>query len=338
MASGLITCSQKIVATDHYHFPLLARALDVAGAAIFITDTSDEIVWANHAYTQLSGFSAEEVVGSHSALVHSQGTPDASRSGWQSAAGCGAASRRESTHLRKDGSSYITDEIVTPLFDASGAISHYVVILHDVTQSKHALQQERARANQDVLTGLACRAHMLELVQAAIAAAQQSRHTLALLFIDLDGFKAINDTHGHHVGDLVLKAIAARLQSAVRFSDSVARFGGDEFVILLPTILRRGVARRLGRKIIELASQPCAIGSQRHALSASVGIAYYPEHGATSDSLLISADQAMYGAKRAGGNQYRSAGSGHPRQAAGGRTDDMHDARFRQISFCDSCC
>ena len=337
MAIGTNTGPHPIIAPDQCHFPLLVRALELAGTAIVITDLSDNIVWANQAYSQLSGFIAEPDASAAMPRLHGQGTADLARGAWQSAVGCGAASRRESTNIRKDGSTYITDEIVTPLFDENGAISHFVVILHDVTQSKQALQQERARANQDVLTGLACRAHMLELVTAAIAAAAQSGSTLAVLFIDLDGFKAINDTHGHHIGDMVLKAIAARLQSAVRFSDSVARFGGDEFVILLPTILRRSVACRLGRQIIKLASQPFAIGSERHALSASVGIAFYPEHGATSDSLLISADQAMYSAKRGGGNQYRSAAREHLRQVVGASSDDKHDARFRQISFCDSC-
>lgn len=340
MASGVTeTCAEAILAADCFHFPLLARALDFAGTAIFITDTSDNIVWANHAYTRLSGYSAEEVIGSTAALLHGQNTPNRYRTIWQSAAGCGDASRGESTNTRKDGSSYIADEIVTPLLDESGAISHFVVILHDVTQSKKALLQERALANQDVLTGLACRAHMLELVQDAITAAQQSRHTLALLFIDLDGFKAVNDTHGHHIGDLVLKAVAARLQSAVRCSDSVARFGGDEFVILLPTILRRGVAMRLGRKIVQLASQPCAIGTERHALSASVGIAFYPDHGCTCDALLISADQAMYRAKRNGGNRCRLAGPvTAPRHPARCRPDELPELRSQHILFRDSRC
>lgn len=340
MAAGVTeTCAEAIRAADCFHLPLLARALDFAGTAIFITDTNDNIVWANHAYSRLSGYSAGEVVGSTPALLHGQSCSNPYRSIWQSVAGYGDASHRESTYTRKDGTSYITDEIVTPLLDESGVISHFVVILHDVTQSKIALLQERALANQDVLTGLACRAHMQELVQDAIAAAQQSGHTLALLFIDLDGFKAVNDTHGHHIGDLVLKAVAARLQSAVRCSDSVARFGGDEFVILLPTILHRGVARRLGRKIVQLASQPCAIGAERHALSASVGIAFYPDHGTSCDSLLISADQAMYRAKRDGGNRCCVAGSAPlPHYDARCRLDEMHDPKAQPISFRYSRC
>lgn len=289
-------------------FPLLARAIGFAGSAILITDMHDRIVWANEAFRCLSGYRMDEIIGATRALLHGDITQAGSdHPTGQPLMGHGDAWRQELTCRRADGSCYVTDEIVTPVVDQYGMITHFVCILHDVTQSKADLQQQRALASQDVLTGLACRAHMLELFERALKEAQHANRVLATLFVDLDGFKEINDTHGHHIGDAVLKAVAARLQSAVRCSDTIARFGGDEFVILLPTIARRGVARRLGRKIVKLAAQPFAIGTERHTLSASVGIAFYPEHGVTCDSLLISADQAMYRAKRHGGSQYRLA-------------------------------
>jgi diguanylate cyclase (GGDEF)-like protein/PAS domain S-box-containing protein len=293
---------------DPCHFPLLARAIGYAGSAILITDAEERIVWANDAFCRLSGYRGEEIVGSTPALFHGENNSRASyRAMSQSVAGRTEFWRRELSNRRRDGTCYVTDEIVTPLIDHEGVITHYVSILHDVTQSKEAQQRERALASQDTLTGLASRAHLLELFERAVREAQLSHQILATLFVDLDGFKGINDTHGHHIGDAVLKAIAARLQSAVRCSDTVARFGGDEFVILLPTISRRGVARRLGRKIVKLASQPFAIGAGCHSLSASVGIAFYPDHGASCESLLISADQAMYRAKRHGGSQFQLA-------------------------------
>jgi diguanylate cyclase (GGDEF)-like protein/PAS domain S-box-containing protein len=289
-------------------FPLLARAIGFAGSAILITDMHDRVVWANEAFTCLSGYPMEEVIGTTRAQLHGgieQAGPD--RSAGLPLIGHGDAWRQELTSRRPDGSCYVTDEIVTPVVDQFGVITHFVCILHDVTQSKADQQQQRALASQDVLTGLACRAHMLELFERALKEAQHGGRVMATLFVDLDGFKGVNDIHGHHIGDALLKAVAARLQSAVRCSDTIARFGGDEFVILLPAIARRGVARRLGRKIVKLAAQPFAIGSECHTLSASVGIAFYPEHGATCESLLISADRAMYRAKRHGGSQYRLA-------------------------------
>ncbi len=289
-------------------FPLLARAIGFAGSAILITDMHDRIVWANEAFSCLCGQPMGAIFGATRTML--SGSVD------QLSQHCvvdlpltghGDARRQELTNRRPDGSTYVTDEIITPIVDQYGVISHFVYILHDVTQSRAEQQQQRALASQDVLTGLACRAHMLELFDRALTAAQGAGQLLATLFVDLDGFKRINDSYGHHIGDAVLKAVAARLQSAVRCSDSIARFGGDEFVILLPAIAQRGVARRLGRQIVKLASEPFAIGTQRHSLSASVGIAFYPEHGTSRETLLINADRAMYRAKRLGGSQYRLA-------------------------------
>ena len=288
------------------HFQLLARAIGNAGSAVLITDAEDRVVWANEAYCRLSGYCPQEILGSTHAMIHGGGQ---SRAAYQATAHAASGSsepwRRELSGRRRDGTGYIADEVITPLIDHHGVTTHFVSVLHDVTQSRMAQQQERARANQDALTGLTCRTHLLTLFNLALTQAQQSQHLLALLFVDLDGFKAINDTHGHHVGDAVLGAFAARLQSTVRVSDTVARFGGDEFVVLLPTISDRLVAARLARTITRLASQPFAIGAEHHTLSASVGIALYPEHGIACESLLISADQAMYRAKRGDGGQYR---------------------------------
>ncbi len=294
---------------DAVDFPLLARAIDLAGSAILIADMHDRIVWANEAFRRMSGYRREEVVGASLALLHGERTSAGSDcSAAHPLLGHGEAWRQEAICWRPDGSSYVTEEIVTPVVDQYGVVTHFVSVLHDITQTKAAQQYERTLASQDMLTGLACRAHLLELFDHALREAQRTGRALATLFVDLDGFKAINDTHGHHIGDAVIQAVAARLQSAVRCSDTVARFGGDEFVILLPTIARRGVAKRLGRKIVRLAAEPLAIGAERHTLSASVGIAFYPDHGSTRESLLICADQAMYRAKRHGGNQYRLAG------------------------------
>lgn len=289
-------------------FQLLARAIGFAGSAIFITDSQDCIVWANEAFARLSGYSMNDIVGASRAILNAGGNrqrlgaPERQRLG-----GHGEAWRQELTCRHPDGSNYFAEEIVTPLVDQYGRITNFVSILHDVTKLKASQQHDRALATQDALTGLPCRAHLLEQFGRALSDAALAHTALATLFIDLDGFKEVNDTHGHHVGDALLKAVGARLQSAVRRSDTLARFGGDEFVILLPAVSRRGAALRLARKIVKLAAQPFAIASERLTLSASVGIAIYPDHGTSCETLLISADLAMYHAKRAGGSQYRLA-------------------------------
>lgn len=303
-------------------FALLAQAIDSAGDAILIIDTADRIVWANRAFTRLSGFHPDEIIGESSAALRAHdstgGSYNSLRQGEPSHMGTW---QRELSSIRRDGTAYFAEEIVTPLLDQSGALTHFVAVLHDVTKSKEALQKERLLASQDMLTGLACRAHIIALLTSAVVEAQQADRILSVLFIDLDGFKKINDSHGHNVGDAVLKAVAARLQSVVRCSDTVARFGGDEFVILLPTVSSRSVATRIGMHVVDQLSQPFAIGVGCHSLSASVGLAFYPEHGQSSESLLISADEAMYRAKRKGGSQF---------QIADLAAEPMRQARFRQ--------
>lgn len=307
---------------------LLARAIDAAGQPVLIIDASDRIVWVNHAYRRLSGFQPEEIVGANAAALRSQHLPENSYAAlWRGEGGERAAWCREMIGKRRDGTTYIGEEKVTPLRDAGGAVTHFVSVLHDVTHSRQALQQERLLASQDILTGLAGRAHIIALLSGAIAEAQRFRQMLAVLFVDLDGFKHINDSYGHHIGDAVLKAVAARLRGAVRCSDTVARFGGDEFVILLPKVRRRSVALRIGRQIVEQLAKPVAVGADCHGVSASVGVAFYPQHGSTCESLLISADQAMYMAKGRGGNQVRTAA---PTAGA------APGARFRQDSRCAS--
>lgn len=293
--------------TDWSRLTLLGRALNQAGTSVFVTDSLSNIVWVNQAYLRLTGSTRQDVLGTSAGSLQGPGSHSPYRTFTASAVSCDEPWRRERSHTRPDGSTYITEEWVAPLFDAHGMLSHFVVTMHDITSSKEALRKQRLLINHDVLTGLTCRSRITELVPEAIIAAQQSGRALAMLFIDLDGFKAINDDHGHHSGDQVLKAIGGRLQSAVRSSDTVARFGGDEFVILLPTISRHSVAKRLGNKIVKLAAEPVAIGTNCHQLSASVGVAFYPENGTGFDTLLISADRAMYEAKRDGGNQVRFA-------------------------------
>lgn len=314
---------EACVFSDHATGPaqliLLGHALDQAGTPVIVTDPSGFIVWVNRAYLSLTGLLKPDLLGANASLLDHENAHSPYASFTTSSLARRGPWRRERSYTRRDGSSYITDEVVAPLFNEDGELSHFVVTMHDITTSKEALKRQRLLNNHDVLTGLVCRSHITELVPEAIASAHQLGRTLAMLFIDLDRFKAINDGFGHHVGDMVLKAVGSRLQGAVRSSDTVARFGGDEFVILLPTIARRSVAQRLGNKIVKLAAEPFAIGTESHQLSASVGIAFYPEDGSSFDDLLISADTAMYAAKRNGGNQARLAQAGTSSLASPGR-------------------
>ena len=310
---------------------LLARAIGALGSPILITDLDNRIVWLNQAFVQISGYGAPEVLGATPALLDAdKGARLSYRALWQSTLEHGGAWRGELVNRHKDGSLYITEEIVNALTDGDGRITHFIAVQHDITQKENILRAEQHRANHDALTGLVCRHHFLALQQDAIATAAQVGGRVAVLFLDLDGFKAINDKFGHQTGDTVLRAVADRLRNAVRGSDTVARFGGDEFVILLPEIAHRRTAIRLARKILTLMAEPFAITDGCHALSASLGIAFYPDHGASGEALLANADQAMYCAKRDGGNHYRVPGDEHTQAYRRDRATDIDMQGARQ--------
>lgn len=284
---------------------LLAQALTAAANAILITDESGKIEWVNPAFTRLTGYLAEEAIGHTPALL---------KSGRQSAAFyaelwqtllAGKVWKGELVDRRKDGSLYTVDEIITPLFNQAGAVTHFVAIQHDITQKQQESERERYLARHDVLTGLPNRASFLLRQQQEIQLAQRTQTLLATLFLDLDRFKPVNDTLGHHVGDQLLMAVAERLCAAVRQQDVVSRFGGDEFVILLTNFLDIEVVTALAGKLIGILAQPFVLQDQKIRISASIGIAIYPCDGEEAETLLMNADKAMYQAKCRGGNGYQ---------------------------------
>jgi diguanylate cyclase (GGDEF)-like protein len=180
-----------------------------------------------------------------------------------------------------------------------------VSTMHELNQSRQTL---RHLAQHDSLTGLPNRALFDDRLEQAMLQAQSDQTRMALLFVDLDDFKTINDSYGHHIGDLVLKTAAARMVACVRQSDTVGRLGGDEFVILLPYIEHAQDALQVAQKIVDEIRHPFEAGEHMLHVSASIGVAIYPEHGYDASGLSRSADAAMYAAKQAGGNQAEMAG------------------------------
>ncbi len=172
------------------------------------------------------------------------------------------------------------------------------------TLKPNAISQS-ARCVYDALTHLPNRALFNDRLKQAIAAAHRNKARLALMFIDLDKFKPVNDTYGHGVGDLLLKDVALRIQDCLRDSDTAARIGGDEFVILLPAIETQRDASKVGEKILHALNQPFALAGHTLNISASIGVAVYPEHGSEEKLLVKSADIAMYHAKKNGRNNVK---------------------------------
>ena len=203
----------------------------------------------------------------------------------------------------KDGGEYHVFKTITPMFDADGRIVSYVNFDMDFTAEHEAQQRIAYQALHDRLTGLPNRSLLSDRIVQTIARHQRDPSPFALLFVDLDGFKLINDRHGHHAGDDVLKQVARRMQKQTRPMDTVARLGGDEFVVLLQGISEVEQAAMIGRKLVDTICEPLSVQHDICQLGASVGISLYPADATDLDTLLDSADAAMYRAKRAGGNR-----------------------------------
>jgi diguanylate cyclase (GGDEF)-like protein/PAS domain S-box-containing protein len=282
----------------------LAGALAALGSAVFVCARSGRIVWANEAFSCASGYPASEAVGQTPRILKS-GRQDAAfyRELWQTIL-AGQVWRGEVMERRKDGTLYCVEEIVTPLKNAHGKVTHFVAVQHDITRRKQESDQDHYLAYHDVLTGLRNRAAYHATLKQAIRRASSVRSMFALLFVDLNDFKAINDTLGHHCGDLLLIAVARRLTAAVRREDVVMRMGGDEFAIIEADIPSMEAARGLARKLVHAISRPYLLEGRRVCSSASIGVAIYPMSGDDPELLLKNADRAMYCAKRRGPGQY----------------------------------
>ncbi len=283
---------------------LAARVFEQGGEGIAITDAERRIVQVNLAFSSITGYSADEVLGRDLDLRasgrHNQAFHDTL---WSSVRTQGLW-QGEIWNRRRDGSIYPEWLSISQVRDAHGTLSHYVAIFSDISQRKRDEESIRQLADYDVLTGLPNRRLFNERIAHAVSRAQRSGESLALMFIDLDRFKNINDSLGHHIGDELLVQVAKRLRSAIRDEDTVSRLGGDEFVLLFPGTDADG-AGHVAEKLLELTAAPYALGTHELAITFSIGIAVHPSDGATAELLSMSADTAMYRAKQTGRNTYR---------------------------------
>jgi diguanylate cyclase (GGDEF)-like protein/PAS domain S-box-containing protein len=289
-------------AMDQEKVRMLVAALESASNAIFITNSSGNIEWANHAFSQLSGYSLASVQGQNARIL-SSGHHDKEyyKTLWDTITQ-GNAWVSESVDRHRDGHLYTVQQTITPVYNEAGEITHFIAVHEDITEKKKAQERIRHLAQYDTLTSLPNRALFFEQLVQHHALAKRSQRTLALLFIDLDGFKKVNDMHGHHIGDLLLKGVAKRLKSSIRDSDIPARLGGDEFTIILPDIESETNAAAVAKKIISSLGRPFHLEGHEVKIGASIGIAMYTSGTTDPEALIKLADGAMYEAKRGGKN------------------------------------
>jgi diguanylate cyclase (GGDEF)-like protein/PAS domain S-box-containing protein len=274
--------------------------------AILIMDHDYRVVSVNQAFSDISGFTAKDVVGAllpslrfglHDTTFYEQLLEHVRADGhWEG----------ELTSVRSDGEEYPAWVAVTAIRDSAGTVTNYMAILADITERKRAEQAARHLAEHDSLTGLPNRVLFLDRLHQALAGNRRQHNQFALLFLDLDRFKQINDTLGHQAGDTVLEEVAQRLTRCVRGVDTVSRLGGDEFVVLLADIGGVDQAAHVASTVMQQLSQPVELDRQQQVTpSVSIGIAICPDDGHSAETLLHHADVAMYHAKQDGRNAFR---------------------------------
>ncbi|MBK1691050.1 EAL domain-containing protein [Ectothiorhodospira mobilis] len=283
---------------------LADQVFQAADEGIMVTDTDGHIVAVNPAFTHITGYGEDEVKGRRPTFLQS-GRQDAPfyQNLWSTLLGTGHW-RGEIWNRRKNGEVYPEWLTISAVPGESGQIEHYVGVFSDIGQVKEAQQQLEFMAHYDPLTGLANRVLFRDRLRQALRRARRHGTSLVLLFIDLDRFKTINDTLGHNLGDQLLQTVARRMEHTTRASDTLSRLGGDEFVLLLDGEMNRDDIQTLCRKLLKILEEPMHLDGHEVAVSASIGIATYPEDGEDADTLLKHADLAMYEAKTHGRNGY----------------------------------
>jgi diguanylate cyclase (GGDEF)-like protein/PAS domain S-box-containing protein len=278
---------------------LHSAAIGSVNDAICVTDSKGRLEWVNDAYSALFGSSPQQVLGSSlSSFPHAQLL--ALRPSFDSSAK-DLCVKSEVMQTGKNGESLVLEQVVTPLINEQGQLTHFVAILHDVTARKAQELMMKHQAYHDPLTDLPNRIMFEDRLQQAMAQARRNGTLLALFFLDLDNFKAINDYHGHQIGDRVLRVVAKRLATCVRSTDTVARLSGDEFTVILQGLDRIQDIRQVAQKILECLTPPTRLSGHDIPIQISIGIAVYPKDSTDTRELLKIADQAMYRAKECGG-------------------------------------
>ncbi len=281
----------------------LSQLVEQSPSSVVIADTNGVVEYVNARFTETSLYAPEEAIGHKSNLLNSGlNPPELFETLWRTIA-AGDVWRGEILNRRKDGTLFWEYEVISPIRDDAGRVTHYAAMKEDVTLRKEYEERLLRQAHFDELTGLPNRLLARDRLNGALARAARDDSKVAVIMVDLDGFKKINDTLGHVTGDSLLKIIATRIKGGLREADTVARLGGDEFLVILPDLKQEISAEIAGRKILFACAQPAAIGPRELFISASLGIASFPEDGDSPDILIKNADTAMYEAKRAGKNR-----------------------------------
>jgi len=272
--------------------------------AMMITDSDASIIDVNRRFCEVTGYTRNEAIGQKPSMLHSgRQSSEFYKEMWHSLSSQGHW-EGEIWNKRKNGEIFPEWLAINAVNGEDGKVQRWVAQFSDISEKKQAEEQIWIKANIDSITGLPNRSMFLDRLRLELARARRTGTTLALVFLDLDRFKEVNDTLGHDVGDQLLRQAGARLRESVRASDTVARLGGDEFIIILNDLRDNSVVGNIAPKIIERLSAPFELNGSTVYVGASIGITIFPADGLTPDVLLKNADQAMYLSKKEGRNRF----------------------------------
>lgn len=284
---------------------LAEKILETSEEGIIVCDAESRIVWVNPAFTAMTGFSAGEAIGTTPRILHS-GVHDAAFYGamWSSITATGRW-QGEVWNRRRDREIFPAWLSLHVIRGESWGIDHYIGRLADLSNQQALHDTLHHMAYFDAVTRLPNRNLFSDRLQQALLRAGREKSLLAVLFLDLDDFKTVNDTHGHAIGDRLLSAVAERLTHCMREGDTLSRFGGDEFVAVLPGLADETVAAQVAERIIHALEAPFRFERREFAVAASIGISLFPCDGKDASTLVRYADMAMYRVKDEYGNGYR---------------------------------
>ena len=286
------------------HLQLYSEVFRHIGEGIMITNADNRIIEINDAVSRITGYPREELIGNTPSILKSGMHENSFYEGlWHTLRTTGYW-KGEIFDCTRGGQIVPLLESISEVRDAEGKLTHHIAVITDISPIKETQRRLDFLANHDPLTDLPNRLLFNDRLQHAIKRARRGSLSVALLFIDLDHFKAVNDSHGHQVGDLLLVEIAKRLNALIRSADTLARLGGDEFVILMEALPSPLAAAQVADKIVASLKQPFNINGLSLHIGCSIGIALYPEDGEDATTMMKNADAAMYRAKEAGRDGY----------------------------------
>jgi len=287
-----------------HEMQLMAMIYQAIGEAVMVADADNRIIAINDAFTRLTGYTAQDAIGNSTDILKSgQHTPDFYQTMWHSLLQTGHW-QGEIWNKRKNGDIYHEWLVINTIYGERGEIERRVAMFSEITEQKHVEQTIWRQANFDPLTDLANRRMFQDRLKQEIKKAHRDKNSLAVMLLDLDRFKEINDTLGHGMGDILLQETARRILACVRDVDTVARLGGDEFTIILGELDSETNIDRVAQGILQQLAEPFVLGEEQAYISVSIGITFYPQDALEAEQLIKNADQAMYTAKQQGRNRY----------------------------------